>query len=201
MNSRAPRAISELIVNALPELRERLVEEGIRRSWPAVVGAEGARRSRPQRLTNGLLEVAVDNSPWLHELTLRAPDLTTRLRAQFAAITSLRFVLTPVAQDAASVSPSTERRPRALDPEQKREHESAFLWREMAQWLARTDQTEPALAAARKAVQLAPEDAGTHLTLAELLRAQKRYGEAEAELERVITLNPSAEEPYLTLAR
>src|SRR5438093_11927345 len=71
----------------------------------------------------------------------------------------------------------------------------------MAQWWARTDQTEPALAAARKAVQLAPEDAGTHLTLAELLRAQKRYGEAEAELERVITLNPSAEEPYLTLAR
>src|SRR6266700_3040617 len=71
MNPRAPRAISELIVNALPELRERLVEEGIRRSWPAVVGAEGARRSRPQRLTNGLLEIAVDNSPWLHELTPR----------------------------------------------------------------------------------------------------------------------------------
>src|SRR5207244_1051078 len=125
MNSRAPRAMSELIVNALPELRERLVEEGIRRSWPAVVGAEGARRSRPQRLTNGLLEVAVDNSPWLHELTLRAPDLTTRLRAQFAAITSLRFVLTPVAQDAASVSPSTERRRRALAPEEKRDIDAA----------------------------------------------------------------------------
>src|SRR5438034_1573540 len=125
MNPRAPRAISELIVNALPELRERLVEEGIRRSWPAVVGAEGARRSRPQRLTNGLLEIAVDNSPWLHELTLRAPDLTTRLRAQFAAITSLRFVLTPVAQDAASVSPSTERRRRALPPEEKRDIDAA----------------------------------------------------------------------------
>src|SRR5947208_309375 len=105
MNPRAPRAISELIVNALPELRERLVEEGIRRSWPAVVGAEGARRSRPQRLTNRLLEVAVDNSPWLHELTLRAPDLTTRLRAQFAAITSLRFVLPPVGLPAAGGGP------------------------------------------------------------------------------------------------
>src|SRR6266516_3559954 len=125
MNPRAPRAISELIVNALPELRERLVEEGIRRSWPAVVGAEGARRSRPQRLTYGLLEIAVDNSPWLHELTLRAPDLTTRLRAQFAAITSLRFVLTPVAQDAAPVSPSTERRRRALAPEEKRDIDAA----------------------------------------------------------------------------
>src|SRR5262249_16102984 len=125
MNPRAPRAISELIVNALPELRERLVEEGIRRSWPAVVGADGARRSRPQRLTNGLLEIAVDNSPWLHELTLRAPDLTTRVRAQFAAITSLRFVLTPVARDATSVSPATERRRRALAPEEKRDSEIA----------------------------------------------------------------------------
>src|SRR5947208_10475250 len=125
MNSRAPRAISELIVNALPELRERLVEEGIRRSWPAVVGAEGARRSRPQRLTNGLLEIAVDNSPWLHELTLRAPDLTTRLRAQFAAITSLRFVLTPVLQSAPSVSPSTCPRLVHLHRERTREYSAA----------------------------------------------------------------------------
>src|SRR5438309_3000818 len=86
MNSRAPRAISELIVNALPELRERLVEEGIRRSWPAVVGAEGARRSRPQRLTNGLLEIAVDNSPWLHE---RSEEHTSELQSQFHLVCRL----------------------------------------------------------------------------------------------------------------
>src|SRR2546429_3760303 len=54
--------------------------------------------------------------------------------------------------------------PISMEQAIKRDPESAFLWREMAQWLARTDQTEPALAAARKAVQLAPEDAGTHLT-------------------------------------
>ena len=40
-----------------------------------------------------------------------------------------------------------------------------------------------------------------HLALAELLRAQKKWPEAEAELERVIALNPDAEEAYLTLAR
>ena len=73
--------MSELIVSALPELRERLVEDGVRRTWTAVVGSETARRARPQRLTNGVLEIAVDNSPWLHELTLRAPDLTAKLHA------------------------------------------------------------------------------------------------------------------------
>src|SRR3989454_586481 len=217
MKSRGPRAVSELIVSALPELRERLVEDGVRRTWTAVVGSETARRARPQRLTNGVLEIAVDNSPWLHELTLRAPDLTAKLHAQFTGVTSLRFVLTALPAESGKGTPSAERPGRrALDPHEtrdietavavmeqaiKRDPDSAFLWREMAQWLARVEQPEQALVAARKAVQLAPDDAGTHLTLADLLRAQKKYGEAEAELERVITLNPSAEEPYLTLAR
>ena len=65
----------------------------------------------------------------------------------------------------------------------------------------RAEQPDEALAAARRAVQLAPDEAQPHLTLAELLRAQKKYAEAEAELERVIALNPDAEEAYLTLAR
>ena len=38
------------------------------------------------------------------------------------------------------------------------------------------------------------------MTLAELLRTQRKFPEAEAELERAIALNPDAEEPYLTLA-
>src|SRR3989442_3901809 len=125
MNPRAPRAISELIVSAVPELRERLVEDGIRRSWPTVVCPDIARRSRPQRLANGVLEIAVDNSPWLHELTLRAPDLTAKLRGQFKGVTSLRFVLTPVSSDARSGSPATQRRRRTLAPEQKRDIETA----------------------------------------------------------------------------
>src|SRR5262249_4122105 len=109
MNPRTPRAISELIVSALPELRDRLVEDGLRRSWPALVGADGARRSRPQRLVNGVLEVAVDNSPWLHELTLRAPDLTAKLRQQCAAVTSLRPVLAPASSGAGPFAPAPPR--------------------------------------------------------------------------------------------
>src|SRR2546425_3964079 len=92
MSPRAPRAISELIVGALPGLRERFVEDGIRRCWAAVVGADVARRARPQRLAHGVLEIAVDNSPRPHELTLRAPDLTVKLRAPFSAVAPPRLL-------------------------------------------------------------------------------------------------------------
>ncbi|MGH7392628.1 MAG: DUF721 domain-containing protein, partial [Candidatus Rokuibacteriota bacterium] len=84
----------------MPELRERLVEEAIRRGWTAVVGPDAARRARPQRLANGCLEVVVDNSPWLAELTLRAPDLTARLAARFDGVRTLRFVVGTVPADA-----------------------------------------------------------------------------------------------------
>ena len=118
--------MSELIVSALPELRERLVEDGVRRTWTAVVGSETARRARPQRLTNGVLEIAVDNSPWLHELTLRAPDLTAKLHAQFTGVTSLRFVLTALPAESGKGTPLAERpRRRALDPHETRDIETA----------------------------------------------------------------------------
>src|SRR5262245_23045407 len=126
MNSRGPRAISELIVSAVPELRERLVEDGVRRSWVAAVGAETARRARPQRLTNGVLEIAVDNSPWLHELTLRAPELTAKLHAQFSAVTSLRLVLTALPAESLHSAPATEGpRRRALESHERQDIETA----------------------------------------------------------------------------
>src|SRR5213594_2640211 len=37
----------------------------------------------------------------------------------------------------------------------------------LAQWLGRTDAADEALAAARRAVEIAPDDAATHTTLAE----------------------------------
>src|SRR5205809_815208 len=215
MNPRAPRAISELIVNALPELRERLVEEGIRRSWPAVVGAAVAAIG-DEALRDSARRLRTTARRSLVVVTLAALAAGCAAQGPVAAVNGdepprrTRFVAPSETSDAyyhysAAQMMAQNGRFReaiaAMEQAIKRDSESAFLWREMAQWLARTDQTEPALAAARKAVQLAPEDAGTHLTLAELLRAQKRYGEAEAELERVITLNPSAEEPYLTLDR
>src|SRR5215467_7632851 len=126
MNLRVPRAVSELIVSALPELRERLVEDGIRKSWAAIVGPDVARRARPQRLANGVLEIIVDNSPWLHELTLRAPDLTAKLSAQFASVRSLRLVVGTLPGDGGHVGFEADRpRQRPLDPDDRRDIETA----------------------------------------------------------------------------
>jgi len=80
-------------VSAVPELRDRLVEDRVRRSWSAIVGPDVARRAQPHGLTNGCLHVVVDNSPWLQELTLRASELTARLGERFETVRSLRFTL------------------------------------------------------------------------------------------------------------
>ncbi len=74
-------------------MAERLLEYRIHRGWASAVGADVARRSQPQALVNGCLQVVVDNSPWLHELTLRASELAARLHRQFGGVQSVRFVL------------------------------------------------------------------------------------------------------------
>lgn len=93
MRARAPRAVADLLASAVPDLRDRLLALEVRRAWPAVAGAELARRSRPQALEAGCLTVVVDNSPWLQELTLRAAELGERVRARFPGVRSLRFTL------------------------------------------------------------------------------------------------------------
>ena len=93
MTHQRPRAVGELLVSAVPELRDRLIEDRVRRAWSVLVGPDVARRAQPHALTNGCLHVVVDNSPWLQELTLRADELTRRIAAQFGAIRALRFTL------------------------------------------------------------------------------------------------------------
>src|SRR3989442_8411230 len=92
MDSRPPRAVADLLLTAVPDLRDRVLEHRIRRAWPQVVGADAARRAQARTFADGCLTVAVDNSPWLHELTLRGEELTRRLNARFDVVHSLRFV-------------------------------------------------------------------------------------------------------------
>src|SRR5437763_4451728 len=109
----APRPVADLLVSAIPQLGDRLAEHHIRRAWSALVGADVARRAQPQALVNGCLTIVVDNSPWLHELNLRAVDLTERLRAAFSAVQTLRFSLgAAAAEEAAAETPPAPRRPR-----------------------------------------------------------------------------------------
>ncbi len=80
-------------MSAVPRLDERLREHQLCQEWARLVGVDVARRARPRALAAGCLHVVVDNSPWLHELTLRAAELTARVRAGFPEVTSVRFTL------------------------------------------------------------------------------------------------------------
>lgn len=111
MNTLAPRAVGELLLGALPQISDRLLNLRIRQSWEAVVGREAARRTQPDSFAAGTLRVVVDNSPWLHELTLRDAELTEQIRARFPEVQAVRLRLGPLQTD---VLPGREDRPRAV---------------------------------------------------------------------------------------
>lgn len=89
-----PIRVRDVLTAAVPGLRDRMLREVISNDWTDTVGHDLARRSRPGELRMGVLEVIVDNSPWLHEMTLRSEALLGALRSRHgAAVTSLRFAL------------------------------------------------------------------------------------------------------------
>ena len=91
---RSPVRVGKLLTAAVPALAERMLEETIRREWSQTVGPEAARRTRPGALRQGTLEVSVDNSPWLQELTLRSAAIAAALRKRHGpAVTGVRFAL------------------------------------------------------------------------------------------------------------
>ena len=67
-----------------------------------MVGREVARRARTDGFTAGTLRVVVDNSPWLHELTLREADLTRQVGRRFPSIKALRLTLGTLEKDASA---------------------------------------------------------------------------------------------------
>lgn len=98
------------LLGSLPGLNERLAEARLVETWPLIAGAAGA-RSRAEGIEQGVLQVAVDSSGWLHRLTLEESRLVTRCR-EIAAIRAIRFRLAPspdsVARATRSPSPGAE---------------------------------------------------------------------------------------------
>lgn len=119
--------MAELLVSAVPELRERLVAENIRRGWGALVGPHVARHARPQGVSSGCLHVVVDNSPWLQELTLRAEELTARVAGRFDTVRSLRFTLGRLPGATEASAPPAARPARALGPDDVREIDESVV--------------------------------------------------------------------------
>src|SRR5687767_835684 len=102
MKTPAPRAVGELLLGALPQIADRMTHLRIQRSWAAVVGRDIARRSRPDSFIGGTLRVVVDNSPWLHEMTLRAPELAATLQKRFPEVHALKVTLGSLETDPAA---------------------------------------------------------------------------------------------------
>ena len=63
-------------------LGEAATAARISQTWAEVVGAEAAAHSWPAGLRGGVLEVAVDASPWAQQLQLRRPELLAALSAR-----------------------------------------------------------------------------------------------------------------------
>lgn len=101
MKKPAPRAVGDLLLSALPQISDRLTDLRIRRAWTSIVGPDVARRARPDGFVDHTLRVVVDNSPWLHELTLRETELVAKARARFPEVHALRLTLGTLAADAA----------------------------------------------------------------------------------------------------
>lgn len=69
-----PAFMDGALGDAVPELVRKLGladsywEHTLEREWPALVGEQVARRTRPGRMNRGVLYVYVSNSTWLAEL-------------------------------------------------------------------------------------------------------------------------------------
>jgi Dna[CI] antecedent DciA-like protein len=87
-----PVRVGDLLGN-VPGLRDRMAEVRLVKTWPMIAGPAGA-RSRAEGVDQGVLQIAVDSSGWLHRLTLEEPRLIARCR-EIAAIRSIRFRLAP----------------------------------------------------------------------------------------------------------
>ena len=120
------RLVRDLLTAAVPGLSEHMLEHRIQQEWRQLLPPALARRSRAGTLERGALEVCVENSPWLHELTMRSGEVLAALIARYgtAAVTSLRFVLDPARVDAAATPtpspPARAARPQ-LSPDEARE--------------------------------------------------------------------------------
>ncbi|MFN2383079.1 MAG: DUF721 domain-containing protein [Gemmatimonadota bacterium] len=72
-------------------------QHAVFREWAERVGPEIAQAARPHRVEGDTLFVHVTSSAWMNELSLRQPELLTRLNAgrAFSAVARIIFRLDP----------------------------------------------------------------------------------------------------------
>jgi predicted nucleic acid-binding Zn ribbon protein len=75
------RKVGNMLKDALgrDEILRTARAQNVLRSWPEVVGEQMARKSAPDRFTNGTVWVAVSGSAWAAELRLQRDEILRKL--------------------------------------------------------------------------------------------------------------------------
>ncbi|MEO5658062.1 MAG: DUF721 domain-containing protein [Nitrospiria bacterium] len=99
-------------------LAAKLEEHRIIAAWPEIVGPQIAAHAAATEIRAHTLRVAVDSSPWLHELSLLKPVLLRKLD-QFAGRRLVHDVLFVIGEvPSRRPGEPTARSPRILSPEE-----------------------------------------------------------------------------------
>jgi len=134
LKKEAPEHIGSILEQLLrnPEWKDKVQACLPLLRWQEIVGAKIARQSQPESLNNGVLQVKVANSAWLHHLRFLEKELRQKLNEELPSlkIKELRFRQGPLDQAEpvkSSRSPGEIRAPQnhqekstPLDPEQLR---------------------------------------------------------------------------------
>ena len=130
----APEHIGSILEQLLrnPEWKDKLQACLPLLRWQEIVGDKIARQSQPESLNNGVLQVRVANSAWLHHLRFLERDLRHKLNKELPSleINELRFRQGPLDQakpvkssrrpEEIRGSRNHQEKPAPLEPEQLR---------------------------------------------------------------------------------
>lgn len=107
--------------------------------WQEIVGAKIARQSQPESLNNGVLQVRVANSVWLHHLRFLERELRHKLNKEVPSleIKELRFRQGPLDQDKPMKSESIPKKIRG--PQKHQENPTPLKAEQLRLLLSVTD--------------------------------------------------------------
>jgi predicted nucleic acid-binding Zn ribbon protein len=76
-----------------PKIKNKLEISNIFNHWEDIVGSEINKKSRPDRLTRGILFVSVINFTWANELSLMSDQLKKKINSYVGGkvVKSIRF--------------------------------------------------------------------------------------------------------------
>jgi predicted nucleic acid-binding Zn ribbon protein len=94
---RAPRRARGALAAVVDALAPASGLGSLQRAWPEAVGEVIAAQAHPSAERDGVVTVTCSSSVWAQELTLMAPELTSRVNAAIGAesVGELRFRAAP----------------------------------------------------------------------------------------------------------